>query len=635
VTIAEPPGTPDPSSGTEHAATDVESPSEPATGPAVDASPEDAPRASASSGRVPVLDVVRDVVAAVALLTSLALPWTLRTAGAGRVEVVLSVVVALAAIPLPYLARADVLPTGWSVHTTRTVRLWAATPYVVVTIVYLLLDLFAGSGLDRGVGTGLGLGLAGALLVAQPRSSELGPDDEDAAVGWFWRVVLGVLGAVLAVGAVVTIVIFLSSDDWSGAAQLVYALTSTLIVLAVGALPAWGAFRGDRAWSTVLVGVGAALAVLFVVGAGSAPDLLRVESFHTLRFGLVLVPALGAVAAGAALRRGLPGVADDDGRTGVADVVRDTLLLLAVVAALIVIGYAVVLGDGAHGGRATTSLVVTLVASGAVAVLAALAWAGARRDDAAARGLAWLVVGTAVVLGTVAVSVDAWKVVGVPVELALVAYGLPALLVLALLGPSVQEWGSSTRVEATGARTAYEWTPRPRRAPRPAKSAKPAVPARDAEEPAPLETPADAPVHPDAPVMAWPVSGETPVGEPARSEPRPVEPVAAEASPVASEPEPERQPEPVQPSDPEPEPARAAADAESTTVLPVAGYSAEQAADPSTPLEVLAQIAEHAPALRPYVASNPSTYAALLDWLGALGDPAVDAALRARPDRRR
>ena len=508
----------------------------------------------------------------------------------------------------------------------------AGTPYVVVAVVYLLVDLFA----DRihGVGTGLGLGLAGAILVAQPRSSELGPDDEDAGAARFWRVVLGVVGAVLAVGAVVALVIFLSSDRWSGATQLVYALTGTLIVLAVGALPAWGAFRGDRAWSTVVVGVGAALAVLFVVGAGSAPDLLRIESFHTLRFGLVLVPALGAVAAGAAFRRGLADGAADDARTGVTGVVRDTLLLLTLVAALIAIGYAVVLGGDAHGTRAATSVVVTLVASGAVAVLAALAWASSRREDAASSGLAWLVVGTAVVLGTVAVSVDAWKVVGVPVELALVAYGLPALLLLALLGPSVQEWGSSTRVEATGARTAYEWTPRPRRAPRPAKAA---VPARAAEE-APVETPAepaDAPVHPtEAPVAAWPVAEETPsAAEPVRYEPEPAEPAATETPAVTAEPE----PEPVQASqpEPEPEPARAAADAQSTTVLPVAGYTAEQAADPSTPLEVLAQIAEHAPALRPYVAANPSTYTALLDWLGALGDPAVDAALQARPDRRR
>jgi hypothetical protein len=60
------------------------------------------------------------------------------------------------------------------------------------------------------------------------------------------------------------------------------------------------------------------------------------------------------------------------------------------------------------------------------------------------------------------------------------------------------------------------------------------------------------------------------------------------------------------------------------------GFTAEQALDPSTPLEVLAQIVQDAPHLRPQVASNPSTYPALLEWLGNLGDPAVDTALRSR-----
>jgi phosphoglycolate phosphatase-like HAD superfamily hydrolase len=41
-------------------------------------------------------------------------------------------------------------------------------------------------------------------------------------------------------------------------------------------------------------------------------------------------------------------------------------------------------------------------------------------------------------------------------------------------------------------------------------------------------------------------------------------------------------------------------------------------------------IVQEAPHLRPHVARNPATYPALLDWLGALGDPEVDAALRSR-----
>lgn len=55
-----------------------------------------------------------------------------------------------------------------------------------------------------------------------------------------------------------------------------------------------------------------------------------------------------------------------------------------------------------------------------------------------------------------------------------------------------------------------------------------------------------------------------------------------------------------------------------------------QAADPSTPGAVLQQIAADHPDLRVVIAANPSTYPALLEWLGALGDPAVDEVLQSR-----
>ncbi|WP_194949853.1 hypothetical protein [Actinomyces trachealis] len=55
-----------------------------------------------------------------------------------------------------------------------------------------------------------------------------------------------------------------------------------------------------------------------------------------------------------------------------------------------------------------------------------------------------------------------------------------------------------------------------------------------------------------------------------------------------------------------------------------------RAQDPRTPLTTLHSLAQNYPGLRPAIALNPSTYPALLEWLGALGDPAVDAALNAR-----
>ncbi|MHB1064296.1 MAG: variant leucine-rich repeat-containing protein [Georgenia sp.] len=57
---------------------------------------------------------------------------------------------------------------------------------------------------------------------------------------------------------------------------------------------------------------------------------------------------------------------------------------------------------------------------------------------------------------------------------------------------------------------------------------------------------------------------------------------------------------------------------------------ARRAADPATPLTTLQLLARDHPELRPVIAANPSTYPALLGWLGELGVPEVDAALRTR-----
>ena len=54
------------------------------------------------------------------------------------------------------------------------------------------------------------------------------------------------------------------------------------------------------------------------------------------------------------------------------------------------------------------------------------------------------------------------------------------------------------------------------------------------------------------------------------------------------------------------------------------------ASNPNAELATLHELATNYPGLRPYIAANPRTYPALLEWLGTLGDPAVDAALARR-----
>lgn len=59
-------------------------------------------------------------------------------------------------------------------------------------------------------------------------------------------------------------------------------------------------------------------------------------------------------------------------------------------------------------------------------------------------------------------------------------------------------------------------------------------------------------------------------------------------------------------------------------------YTRQQAADPSTPQQVLADIAALREDLRPVVALNPAAYPGLLHWLASLGEPGVDTALAQR-----
>lgn len=59
------------------------------------------------------------------------------------------------------------------------------------------------------------------------------------------------------------------------------------------------------------------------------------------------------------------------------------------------------------------------------------------------------------------------------------------------------------------------------------------------------------------------------------------------------------------------------------------GFTAEQALT-TTDQMLIAQIAQYAPELRACIARNPNTYPALIEWLGQLGDPAINAALASR-----
>ncbi|GAB3101484.1 hypothetical protein [Isoptericola nanjingensis] len=563
----------------------------------------DAPEQERSPfGGVTVRELVRDVVAAFALLVALPLPWDHAHRGSDRLEIVLATVLALLAIAAPYLRRGGVGPSSWDVLTSRRTVALACVPYAVVAVVYLVLDALAPADAAGGVGAGLAVGLAGAALAAASR----------------WAHAPAVVAGVVALGTLATpVAALVQGAPW---VVSVVGLLNALVVLGVLWFTVGTYLRsGDLASGYVLLALGGAVALELVLFAGGNVDPWF-ESVHEQRLGLLLLP----VVAGITARRIVDDAAatadePDDVRAArwVAVALRALGLVALVAAFVALVALLLVVADGVSVGRVLRLVVGVLMVGVAVAARRALA-----RDPRAGHATAVGATCVVVVLGLVIVVARAGLGTQSNVEELLVAFGLPAVaLAVLLVPPSVRALVASEPE-----------TPEP--APSGPSEDAPSVAASDAVS----ETPAQPRVEsatagrPEAAEVssstgAYPVA---PAAEPVGRAPR--------SAPVATRPE-------ARPLDATQQiaPVRAARAPDSTQVLPpvqaapartapvqAPGWSVAQAMDPSTPLADLARISAEAPHLRSYVAANPSTYPALLDWLGALGDPAVDAALRSR-----
>jgi hypothetical protein len=669
-------------------------PAEIGSGHAPESSDEVSPFAN-----IAVADYVRDAIAALALLVSLALPWNLADRGSDRVEVVLAVALSLASLSLPYLARFGVLPATWTVHSTRRARLLAGLPLAVIALLHLIFDVRSGAG----VGTGLGLALAGAALAATPRDSELGPIDEDGAVVRGWRLGLAGVGVLIAAGAVTSTALAMFSADATLGDRLLAPVWLALVVGLVWLLVG-GTVRHDRPSRLVLVAAGIVLALLFIFTSGDS--LTGLESMRPgvtdpSRFGLVLLPLAAAIAGAPAVRRD-PQAEEDLSTERAAGVwVRvamrafDVIVLLAACSALAALVQ--LIDPGFIGSGAGVTLVVRLVLGVVVAGIAWFARRSLKRDPSTGHVPAVGAACIAGVLGIVVVIATSGASLGVNLGDLLMALGLPVVAASALMVPkAVREHfqtvgiGGDTDVDRS---QAYLWAPPRPKGDKAPPATLPEQPVRSAPE---LRRPAEprrvsstgavrtvagaaAAQRGVVPVQAAePESGEVPLssmrtvedmpaaGPPAGSttETAAMPPVRSGATPVASV-----QPVSPQPVSPQPvsaQPAahvqRVASGQQTARIQPVTGQQAVQAGagaaapsnhgsesghtavmppvgsrwtpavaiDPSTPLADLAKIVQEAPHLRPQVAANPSTYPALLDWLGALGDPQVDAALRSR-----
>lgn len=672
-------------------------------------------------------DYVRDVVSALVLLLALALPWTSGARGADRVEVVLVTAVSLAALTLPYLARFSALPAAWTVQSTRKWRVWINLPFIAVALIHVMLDLFTGSG----VGTGLGLGIGGALLAATPRDSELGPADLDGRVHDRWRTVLIAAGGLTALLAFISLVQTYFTDREPKPmllAPIGFAAVIGILVLLVAAT-----WRRDRAARLVLLAVGVVLTVLAVFTSGSA--LPGVESTHDQRFGMVLIPALAALAAAPAVRRspfwesqGMARASEGAQAPVAVDIwIRVAIRAFEVLALLAVCcaagGIVHLVTDG-FGVNALLRLILGLVIAG----VAAFARRSLLRDRSSGHVPAVGAACATAVLGLVVVVATSGSGYTVRLVDLVMAIGLPGTVAVALMVPkAVREHFDTTGLAGEGdtdRSQAWIWAPAANARP----VALPAEPARERQQ-IPVgggarqstaeadptsatthesDTSAPAVEHGAATSTHEPLADQAPAARGRSAGHRPADPAAGDPSIVrpeqvsdraddggsrdatavlatsaedaaqrpSSDTTPSTPAEPATPDRPrkrvssvgavrtyagqgqrtnsgeQASVAQAPTAREMRSVgpsvgdtavmqpitggaapaqpAPPRGWSPEVALDPRTPLADLAVIVQEAPHLRPHVARNPSTYPALLDWLGALGDPDVDAALRSR-----
>ncbi|WP_369374908.1 hypothetical protein AB1046_10150 [Promicromonospora sp. Populi] len=437
---------------------------------------------------IEVADYIRDAIAALALLVSLALPWNLADRSADRVEVVLAVALSLASLTLPYLARLSVLPVTWTVHSTRRARLVAGLPIAVIGLIHLVLDLRSGAG----VGTGLGLALAGAALAATPRDSELGPVEEDGAVVRGWRLGLAGVGVLIALGALISTALAEFAADATLGDRL---LAPVWLVLVVGL--AWllvgGTVRHDRPSRLVLVAAGLVLALLFVFTSGDS--LTGLESMlpgitDPSRFGLVLLPLAAAVAGSPAVRRDPEADAEASTEQAAGVWVRvamrafDVMVLLAVCSALAALVQ--LIDPGFIGSGAGVTLVLRLVLGVVVAGIAWFARRSLQRDPNTGHVPAVGAACVAGVLGLVVVIATSGASLGVNLGDLLMALGMPVVAASALMVPkAVREHFQTSGIggESDVDRSqAYVWAPPRPKADKAAPVSLPEQPVREAPE---------------------------------------------------------------------------------------------------------------------------------------------------------
>ncbi len=567
---------------------------------------------------IPITDYVMDGVAALLLLISLGLPWNLENRATGRIEVILLLVLSLLSLSVHYLARFGVFPKTWPPRMIAMLRGALNLPFVVLVLVYVVLDVLAAFDIGSGYG-GLGgaaaLGLAGALLAATPRQAQLSEDPCPLQPKVWPNVFFGLAGLAIVLEVVALIALAVGGGFTSDFKTALYLVVSILVVAVLVGWAPFGVFRRDHSWRLVTATLGITTVFAFLFLWSEEYRYFGNDAQFTSGLGLayVFLPALGALALTPIIKNHMKPKPAAQAWTGAA---RNGAEYFVIVAGGVVLVTIFAFIAGGFSGAGLTVLILSLI----VAVAGLLARVVLTNDVSSGRNQALVLAGLATLFAFVILIVTASSDnLQVSLPVLLLAFGLPTLVFIGLTAPkSVREHFAANPPAALAMPTqqsAHAGGPQgPDAAPQQAwqnqqqphqpQQAAPGQQPWDAQQGQPQAAPAQQP---------W----ETQQAQHASQDQS-----AAESAPHQYEPQAEQaQPAPAQPAPTQQSPNQA---------TPAHGFTPQQAADPSTDLSLLGQIVQEAPELRAAVASNPSTYPDLLNWLSSLNDPEVNAALAAR-----
>lgn len=332
--------------------------------------------------KVAPVDVARDALASLLILSTIVTPWTLSTDGSDHWWVVLSSLVAAVAPGVQHLSRAGAFGPNWDVGYNRLVRYGLVAPWVISFLILAVDDIATGGNdfgefySDAGIGVGAMAGLVGIVLSIAPRLLErraARPTAEDVA----WNVAAKILSIIGLVALVVTTLIH---QPWDAGIFTAVMLLLSIVVFAMIGLPSLGIITGSAPWiltAGVLTALVTAVDLLTLGdgGAGSSLGFLSYaagESSHAPFYGVTYFMAGAAAAtAGHHCRTGTSLTSPDNTRSAAA---RFMVLLTIISAATVVTLIAVMV----QLDTTVTSLIVMtfilMVSAGATGLAAAELW---------------------------------------------------------------------------------------------------------------------------------------------------------------------------------------------------------------------------------------------------------------------